>query len=75
MRGRGTRIDGLSFWVGRIENILISLIFVWLGEEKWKDRKLFCLVEKKNRRIENRVYIYLHLYPYYIFFLANIIFF
>ena len=68
MRGRGTRIDGLSFWVERIEKILISLIFVWLGVEKWKDRKLFCLVEKKNKRIEHRVYVYLYLYPYYIFF-------
>ena len=24
----------------RIENILISLIFVWLGVEKWKDKKM-----------------------------------
>ena len=24
---------------GRIENILISLIFVWLGVKKWKDGK------------------------------------
>ena len=24
---------------GRIEKILISLIFVWLEVEKWKDRK------------------------------------
>ena len=23
----------------RIENILIYLLFVWLGVEKWKDRK------------------------------------
>ena len=34
---------------GRIENILISLFFVWLEVEKWKNRKyfnfsLFCLV-------------------------------
>ena len=24
---------------GRIENILISLIFVWLGVKKWRDGK------------------------------------
>ena len=24
---------------GRIEKILLSLIFVWLGVEKWKNRK------------------------------------
>ena len=24
---------------GRIENILFSLLFVWLRVEKWKDRK------------------------------------
>ena len=24
---------------GRIEKILISLIFVWLGVKKWRDRK------------------------------------
>ena len=27
------------------------------GIEKWEDGKLFCLVEKKSRRIENVVYI------------------
>ena len=27
------------------------------GMEKWKDEKLFCLVEKKSERIENVVYI------------------
>ena len=25
---------------GRIQNILISLIFVWLGVEKWRDEKM-----------------------------------
>ena len=27
------------------------------GMEKWKGGKLFCLVEKKSRRIENVIYI------------------
>ena len=27
------------------------------GMEKWKSGKLFCLVEKKNEKIENIVYI------------------
>ena len=25
--------------------------------EKWRDRKLFCLVEMKNKRTKNRVFI------------------
>ena len=25
---------------GRIENFLFSLLFVWLGVEKWKDEKM-----------------------------------
>ena len=31
--------------------------------EKWKDGKLFCLIEKKSERIENKVGIKLPLYP------------
>ena len=31
--------------------------------EKWRDEKLFYLVEKKNKRIENRVCINLLLCP------------
>ena len=34
--------------------------------EKWNDGKLFSLVEKKNERIENDVYINLFSCPYYI---------
>ena len=29
--------------------------------EKWRDRKLFYLVEKKNGRIENRFYKFTHM--------------
>lgn len=40
---------------GRIEEILVSLIaFGWGGGvKKWTERKLFCLVEKRNKRIKN----------------------
>ena len=31
--------------------------------EKWKDRKLICLVEKKNERMKNEVDINLQLCP------------
>ena len=40
----------------RIENILISLICVWLSDgivEGWK--KIYYLIEKKNGKIENVV--------------------
>ena len=36
------------------------------GMKKWKDKKLFCLVNEKSERIENVVYVNLFLYPYYI---------
>ena len=41
---------------GRIENILIFLICVWLSDgivDEWK--KFYCLIEKKNGKIENVV--------------------
>ena len=31
-------VGGSKSW--RIKNILFSLIFVWLGVEKWKDKKM-----------------------------------
>ena len=52
-----------------------NLGFVWFGEwksgriengeriEKWKDGKLFYLVEKKSERIENKICVNLPLYP------------
>ena len=42
----------------RIEEILISSICIWL--EGWKNggmKFFFCLVEKKNKRNENRIWI------------------
>jgi len=51
---------------GRIKEILVSLICVWLGVKKWRDEKLIYLVEKKNGRIENEVCLNLLLCPYFI---------
>ena len=38
-----------------MEEILIFSYVLGLSVEKWRDGKLFCLVEKKNERIENIV--------------------
>ena len=40
-----------------------DLIFMCLvrGMKKWKDKKLFCLVNEKSERIENVVYVNLPL--------------
>ena len=41
---------------GGMEEILVFPYGVRFGGvEKWRDGKLFCLVEKKNERIENDV--------------------
>ena len=57
----GRRSGKLEEWKisGRIENIQFSLVCVCLvgGMEKLEGRKLFYLIEKKNKRIENVVYI------------------
>ena len=37
--------------------ILVFSQCVWLGVEKWRDKKLFCLVEEKNERMKNAIYI------------------
>ena len=45
---------------GKCREIKETLVFpqgIWLGVEKWRDEKIFCLVKKKNKRIENRVCI------------------
>ena len=36
--------------------LVFSRVCLVGGIEKWKDGKLFCLVEKKSERIENVVY-------------------
>ena len=45
-----------------IRDLFFSLICVLVGKiEKWRDEKLFYLVEKKNERIENIICINLPL--------------
>lgn len=43
-------------------------VFLFGRIGKWRDRKPFCLVEKKNKRITNITYIYIYLLscPYFI---------
>ena len=55
---------GRGWKSGRIEKILVFLICVWLEGWKVKDGKLFCLVGKRNGRIENGVCINLLICPY-----------
>lgn len=53
---------------GKIENVLVSLICLYLvgRVKKWENKKLFCQVQKKNEIIKNVIFINLLLYPYYI---------
>ena len=46
-----------------IKDLVFSRMCLVGRVEKWRDGKLFCLVEKKSERIENRVCIKLPLYP------------
>ena len=51
---------------GKVEGQKKILVFshdVWFGVEKWRNRKLFYLIEKKNKRIENIDYINLVMCP------------
>mgnify|MGYP007088594619 CR=1 FL=1 len=48
---------------GKIEDILISF-YVWLEGGKVERWKLFYLVKKRNKKIENRVCINLSSYSY-----------
>ena len=55
----------LEVWKSEgIEDILVFSHSVCLGVEKCEDRKLFCLVEKINEMIGNKVYVNLLLCPY-----------
>ena len=45
------------------KKILVFSHDVWFGVEKWRNKKLFCLIEKKNKRIENVDYINLVMCP------------
>ena len=51
--------DNLLVWGGKVRDKK------W-GNGKLKDKKLFCLVKKKNENIENRFSINLFSCPYYI---------
>ena len=46
--------------------LIFSCVCLVGGMKKWKNEKLFCLVEKKSRRIKNVIYINWLLYHYYI---------
>ena len=43
--------------------LVFRLVCLVGGVEKWEGGKLFCLVEKKSERIENKIDIKLPLYP------------
>ena len=57
---------GKGYKSGRISGSVFSLMCLVWGVEKWRDRKLIYLVEKKSEKIENKVSIKLLSYPYYI---------
>ena len=55
--------DRIEKWKDRKYLIFPHVCLV--GEmEKWKDGKLFYLVERKNEMMKNKVSINLQLYPY-----------
>ena len=41
--------------MGGWKRFYFIFLCAWLGCGKWRDGKLFCLVEKKNEKIENIV--------------------
>ena len=49
-------------WKDRKDLVFFHMCLVGRAE-KWRDGKLFCLVEKKSERIENKVGVKLPLYP------------
>ena len=49
-------VGGVEKWEDR-KFLVFPCVYLVGGVEKWKSGKLFCLVEKKNERIENVVYI------------------
>ena len=54
--------EGIKKWEDKKDLVFSHMCLV--GRiEKWGEGKLFYLVEKKNERIENRVYINLLLCP------------
>ena len=54
---RGWKISGrIEKWKDR-KYLVFPRVCLVGGMEKWKGGKLFCLVEKKSKRIENVIYI------------------
>ena len=60
--GRIENRERIEKWKNR-KDLVFSHICLIGRIEKWKDEKLFCLVEKKSERIENKIDIKLPLYP------------
>ena len=50
--------------VGRVEKWENKIDLIFSNMEKWKDKKLIYLIEKKNEMIKNEVGINLQLYLY-----------
>ena len=50
--------------VGDIKNLVFPYLCLVWGVEKWRNGKLFCLVEIKNERMKNKVDINLSLCLY-----------
>ena len=46
--------------------LVFPLVYLVKGVEKWEGGKLYYLVGKKKRMMENIIYINWLLYPYYI---------
>ena len=55
--------EGIKKWEDK-KDLVFSYMCLVGRIEKWGEGKLFYLVEKKNERIENRVYINLLICPY-----------
>ena len=55
-----------------IKNLVFPHVCLVGRMEKWEGGKLFCLVEEKNWRMENVVYINCLLCPYYIIYKKQI---
>ena len=63
--GRWKISERIEKWKYRKDLVFLHVCLV--GKvEKWESKKLFCLVRKKNVRVENVVYINWLLYPYYV---------
>ena len=60
--GRIENGERIEKWTDR-KDLVFSYMCLVGRVKKWRDGKLFCLIEKKSERIENKVCINLPLYP------------